>query len=109
MIQAPLRVEIEIAVFAKGTRTNGIPACRMDREGAQYQVDCGYARWVNNRYKSILMLVDAANFKIRDRSCCMSDGVSDLAVMGDHAALALVARWRPVFYGVYCEWPQRAA
>lgn len=82
-------------MFARGTRVNGIPACRMDRIGAQYQVDCGFARWVNNRYNSIIMSVDAANFKIRDRSCQMGPSVIDLAMMGDEAAIALRDAWMP--------------
>jgi hypothetical protein len=91
----PVRVEEEIAVFGRGTRVNGIPSCRMDRIGAQYLVDCGFAKWVNNRYKSILMLIEAANFKARDRSCSMGPRVIELAAMGNFAAVALVMGWTP--------------
>jgi len=87
--------EQEVAVFAKGTRTNGLPACRIDRIGAQYQVDCGFARWVNNRYKSIIMLVDSAFAKLRDRSCSMGPRVIEQAAMGNKSAVALVIGWQP--------------
>jgi hypothetical protein len=99
--------ELEIAVFARGQRTQSIPAFRMDRVGAQYQVDCGFARWVNNRYNSILMLVEAANFKARDRSSQMGPRIIELAAMGNHAALALVAGWKP--YLVPARWINTAS
>jgi hypothetical protein len=92
-IPAPLPPEFEIAVFAKGQSVQDCPTERIAKEDAQYMVDCGVARWVNNRYKSIQMLVQAASFKIRDRSASMGPRVSQLAVEGDPVARLIVLGW----------------
>lgn len=84
---------MEIAVFKKGQRTNSIASERISTEDAQYMVDCGVARWVNNRYNSVQMLMEAAIFKARDRSCSMGPRIIFLAACGDSSAMAMVDAW----------------
>jgi hypothetical protein len=86
---------MEIAVFKKGQRTNSIASERISTADAQYMVDCGVARWVNSRYNSIQMMLEAASCKVRDRSAQMGPRVIELNAMGDAAAMALVAAWKP--------------
>jgi hypothetical protein len=92
-IPAPLPEEFEIAVFQKGQSVQSIAFERIPRKDAQYMVDCGVAHWVNNRYKSIQMDMEAENFKVRDRSASMGPRVSWLAVNGDPVAVAIVNAW----------------
>jgi hypothetical protein len=90
------RLEMKIAVFAKGTRTNGVPAYRTDEESAAYLVNVlRIARWVNWKYNSILMLVEPSQTRLRDASCAMGPKVTLAAVMGSRHHQALVAGWRP--------------
>jgi hypothetical protein len=91
---ASLSPEFEIAVFAKGQSVQDCPTERMAREDAQYMVDCGVAHWVNNRYRSVMMDIEAAAFKIRDRSASMGPRITLLAVQGDPVAMAIVNGWR---------------
>jgi hypothetical protein len=86
--------ELEIALFEKGASCQSIPYCRISRIEAQYQVDCGTARWVNRKYKSIIMLVTNRELKLRDRSCQMGPRIILLAAMGNDAAIALVEGWK---------------
>lgn len=88
-----LAPEFEIAVFAKGSRTSGLPETRISREDAQYMVDCGTAHWVNNRRKSIQMDVEAKLLKIRDMSCQMGPVVIELAAQGSRYHSDLAAAW----------------
>ena len=90
------RTEMKIAVFAKGTRTNGVPAYHTDEESAAYLVNVlRIARWVNWKYNSILMLVEPSQVGLRDASCSMGPRVTMAAVMGSRHHQALVAGWGP--------------
>lgn len=86
----------EIAVFAKGTRTSGLPWFRASYEDAAYYVQIGLAVWVNRKQKSILFTMDHALSKARDRSCSMGPSVIIGYVLGQPAERALVEAWRPV-------------
>lgn len=86
-------IEFEIAVFGKGDRTSGLPRYRVSREQAAEWESMGLARWVNNRRKSIIMIVEAQLLKIRDKSCQMGPEVIELAVMGSYYHAAIVAAW----------------
>ncbi len=87
---------MKIAVFAKGTRTNGVPAYHTDEESAAYLVNVlRIARWVNWKYNSILMLVEPSQLKLRDASCSMGANVTLAAVMGSRHHQSLVAGWGP--------------
>lgn len=88
-----LAPQFEIAVFAKGTRTSGLPQTRISREDAQWMVDCGTAHWVNSRYKSIQMDAEAVQLKIRDMSSQMGPIVTQLVIEGSHYHAELVAAW----------------
>jgi hypothetical protein len=91
-------IELKIAVFAKGTRTNGIASYSTDVESATYMVSVlRIAKWVNNRYKSVIMLVEPSNAKLRDTSCSMGPEVSFLAASGSKHHIALVEAYRPWF------------
>ena len=91
-----IRPEMKIAVFAKGTRTNGVPAYRTDEESAAYLVNVlRIARWVNWKYNSILMLVEPSQMGLRDASCTMGPRVTLAAVMGSRHHQSLVAGWGP--------------
>lgn len=89
-----IRPELEIAVFAKGTRTNGIPAHRTDRESAVYLESCGLARWVNNRRNSIIMLAERFELVLRGLSCKMDPSVTERAIDGSKYHRALIDGWR---------------
>ena len=92
---AAFRPEMKIAVFAKGTRTNGTPAYRIDEQSAAYLVNVlRLARWVNNRYRSIIMLCEPAMLKLRDLSCTMGAGVTLAAVMGSRHHREVVDNWK---------------
>jgi hypothetical protein len=43
------------------------------------------------------------------QSLTMGDEVTKKAAEGSRFHLELVAAWQPRFYGIYCEWPQKAA
>lgn len=88
-----LAPKFEIAVFAKGTRTSGLPQTRISREDAQWMIDCGTAHWVNNRHKSIQMDAEAVQLKIRDQSAQMGPIVTILAAQGSHYHQALCNAW----------------
>lgn len=94
MSESQFPPELEIALFERGQSCQSIPYCRISTEEAQYQVDCGTARWVNRKRKSIIMLVTRKELKLRDRSCQMGPRVIVLSVMGDKAAIALVEAWK---------------
>lgn len=85
--------EAEIGVFAKGTRTNGLPAYRTSYEGAAWMVMQGIARWVNNRRKSVIMVIETALTKLRDESCQMGPAVIERAADGSKYHAAMVAAW----------------
>lgn len=93
-----LAEEFEIAVFKKGVSVKGIASERISREEAQYYVDCGVARWVNNRYKSVQMLIEAVPCKLRGTSCKPNHWVLQNAVIeGQRSAIAIVNAWRHQF------------
>jgi hypothetical protein len=85
--------EHEVGVFAKGTRTNGLPTYKTDRESAIWMVTTGIARWVNNRRNSVIMVVETAFAKIRDMSCQMGPTVIELAAQGSRYHQALCNAW----------------
>lgn len=85
--------EFEIAVFGKGDRTSGLPRYRVSRDQAAEWESMGLARWVNNRRKSIIMIVEAALLKIRDASCQMGPSVIEQAACGSHHHQVLAAAW----------------
>jgi hypothetical protein len=85
----------DVAVFRRGQRTNSLPSARIPREQAQWMVDCGAARWVNNRYKSVQMLVEEANAKLRDLSAMMGPNVTFLNAAGSSFHAALTDAWKP--------------
>ena len=58
-------------------------------------VDCGAARWVNNRYKSILLLVEPEKAKLHDLSSVMGPSVTFLNAAGSRYHAALVEAWQP--------------
>ena len=82
-------------MFKKGSRTNGLPHARVSVDQAEEWVMSHVARWVNNRRKSIIMLVEAALLKIRDVSCQMGVSVIEQAAMGSHYHRTLTEAWRP--------------
>lgn len=85
--------DFEIAVFGKGDRTSGMPRYRVPRAQASEWVLLGLARWVNSRYKSIIMIVEAQLLKIRDKSCQMGPAVIERAADGSKYHAAMVAAW----------------
>lgn len=87
-------MEQEIGVFAKGTRTNHLPSYKTDRDSAQWMVTTGIARWVNNRRKSVVMIVEMAFAKLRDLSSTMPASVTERAAEGCARARAMVEAWR---------------
>lgn len=90
---APIRAGMEVAVFKKGQRTNSIASERISTADAQYMVDCGVARWVNNRYNSVQMLMEAAIFKARDWSAQMGPSIIEQATEGNYKAVCILNAW----------------
>jgi hypothetical protein len=95
-MSTPVSPEFEVAVFKKGVKTTSIASERISKVEAQWFVDCGAARWVNNRYNSIIMLMEALPSKMRDQSAQMGPRVIEQFAMGDTRIAALVDAWRPV-------------
>ena len=93
----PLSEEFEIAVFKKGASVKGIASERIAREEAQYYVDCGVARWVNNRYNSIIMLIEAMPCNLRGTSCKPNHRLIEKVILGRRSAIAIIEAWRPKF------------
>ena len=89
----------DVAVFRRGERTNSLPSTHIPREQAKWMVDCGAARWVNNRYKSILLLVEPEKAKLHDLSSVMGPSVTFLNAAGSRYHAALVEAWQPTPIG----------